>query len=728
MATAPAQPDAPVADDTLTGIIDHIVYRSEESGYTVCAVTIRGRRETQTVVGTCAAAWAGETLEATGRWVRHKTHGLQFVARQMVCAPPHSAEGIRRYLASGMIKGIGPILAERLVQRFGEATLAVIDRESARLEQVEGIGRKRREQIKAAWTEQRAVRDIMVFLHGHGVGTAQAMRIHRAYGDEAIAVVRANPYRLAADIWGVGFKTADKIALSVGVPPDSVLRARAGLVHTLFGQTDEGHCFCPRDELLAAAESLLGIPRPVLETALALELENGSLVNDQGRLYVAALYQAEVGIAERLRRLLADPPRWVPADSAPAIAWAARRMRLDFSPGQADALRLALTHTVCILTGGPGVGKTTIIRALVDLFAAKRLKVCLAAPTGRAAKRMEEATGHPAMTLHRLLKFEPGTGTFAHSPANPLAGDVFVLDEVSMVDVALMLAFLRALPPACRLVLVGDADQLPSVGPGNVLRDLLASGALPSVRLDVIFRQGERSWIVRNAHRVNQGLALELPPADTPADFYFVEADDPDAVVRQAVALIARRIPARFGLDPRADIQLLTPMRRYALGSETLNAVLQETLNPRGETVSRFGRLYRAGDRVMQLRNNYDKDVYNGDIGLIRSVDPEGQTVEVLFDGRPVTYELHELDELSLAYACSIHKAQGSEHPAVVILMATQHYKLLQRNLLYTAITRGRRLVCLIGSRKAVAIAIRANQTVARRTTLRERLAPPASA
>ncbi len=722
------QPSEPGTEETISGVIERIVYRSEETGYTVCVLKGRGQPDGLTVVGTCAAVWEGETLEATGHWLRHKTHGLQFSAHRMLCVEPQTAAGIRKYLASGLIKGIGPVLAERLVARFGDQTLDIIDRESARLEQVEGIGRVRREQIKAAWNAQKAVRSIMIFLHGHGVGAAQAMRIYRAYGDDAVAVVRQNPYRLAADIWGIGFKTADTIAGNLGIPRESLIRAQAGLLHTLFTQTDEGHCYCPRAELMDAAEQLLAIPRPVLEQALALELEARRLVQEDDRLYLASLYRAETGIAESLRRLLDTPPRWIPQDVDKALAWAAARMKIAFAERQVQALRLALTHKACILTGGPGVGKTTLIRALVDIFTAKRLAVSLAAPTGRAAKRMEEATGHPATTVHRLLKFAPGAGVFEHSPEKPLGGDVFILDEVSMMDVGLMLAFLRAVPPAGHLILVGDADQLPSVGPGNVLRDFIASGALPAVKLDVIFRQSDRSWIVHNAHRVNRGLPFDLPPAEAPADFYFIPEENPDVVVQRTVELVSRRIPDRFGLDPRSDIQVLTPMRRFQLGSESLNAVLQQALNPSGASVTRFGRTYRVGDRVMQVRNNYDKDIFNGDIGQIAAVRLEDQSVEVTFDGRRIAYDLHELDELSLAYACSIHKAQGSEHPAVVILMATQHYKLLQRNLLYTALTRGRRLVCLIGSHKAVAIAIRTNQTVERRTTLARRLAALAGA
>lgn len=718
----PAPSDS-TPEETVTGIIDHIVYRAEDSGYTVCYLKIPGKSENVVVVGTCAAIWEGETLQAEGSWKRHKTHGVQFNASKMVCVEPHSPAGIQKYLASGLIKGIGPVLAERLVQRFGEDTLRIIDRESARLEAVEGIGRKRREQIKAAWNEQRAVREIMIFLHGHGVSTSQAMRIYRAYGDDAIAIVRANPYRLAEDIWGIGFKSADKIAMAIGIPPQSVTRAQAGIIYTLHTLTEEGHCYCPRDELLEQAERLLTIPRAILQEALELELSRRTLIEEDSAIFPASLYYAEIGVAVQIERLLKTPPRWMPTETDKAVAWAADRMRIAFAPGQIQALSLALTKKVCIITGGPGVGKTTIIRALVDMFSAKRQVVCLAAPTGRAAKRMEEATRRPAMTIHRLLKFMPGTGDFEHNQAKPLAGDVFILDEVSMIDIGLMLSFLTALPSASRLIVVGDADQLPSVGPGNVLRDMIESGVIPSVKLDVIFRQSARSWIVHNAHRVNTGQFFEAPPDGTDSDFYFVDENEPDKVINAAIELITKRIPQRFGLNPRTDIQLLTPMRRFQLGSENLNAVLQAALNPTGISVTHYGRVYRAGDRVMQMRNNYDKDVYNGDIGLIGRIASEDQEVEVDFDGRRAIYNFHELDELSLAYASSIHKAQGSEHPAVIILMTTQHYRLLQRNLLYTALTRGRKLVCLVGSKKAVTIAIRNNRTIERRTRLKLRLA-----
>ncbi len=713
-------PEAPA--QTISGIVDHIVYRSEETGYTVCVLKAAGQSEAAVVVGQCATIWPGETLTATGNWIRHKKHGYQFNAQLMHCVEPQSLIGIQKFLASGLIKGIGKVLAERLVKKFAANTLRVIETESARLETVSGIGRKRREQIKAAWNEQKAVRDIMIFLHAHGVGTAQATRIHRAYGNAAVAKIRENPYRLAADIWGIGFKTADKIAQTLQIPRDSLIRARAGLAYILQSMMDEGHCYCPRDLLLATAGELLEIAFGILNEALEAELLAGSLIEDGAAVYLEPLHYAEVGVAAQLRRLMAGTaPEFISA-SAKAIAWAGEQMDISFAPRQAAALSMAWSQKVSIITGGPGVGKTTIIRALVDIFTAKKLQVCLAAPTGRAAKRMEEATKWRAMTLHRLLKYSPGTGQFEHNPSYPLQGDVFIIDEVSMVDVLLMNAFLRALPSKAILILVGDADQLPSVGPGNVLRDCLESGAIPTVQLDTIFRQQERSWIVHNAHRVNAGLFLEMPAADAPADFYFIEENEPEQIISQAVELITRRIPQRFGLDPKTDIQLLTPMRRFQLGVENMNAVLQKALNPHGVSISRFGRLYRSGDRVMQLRNNYDKDIYNGDIGLICEVDAEEQQIRVNFDGREVSYDLAEIDELGLAYACSIHKAQGNEHPAVVILMTTQHFKLLQRNLLYTALTRGRKLVCLIGSKKAIYIAIRNNHVLQRRTGLKERL------
>ena len=721
---AKPSPKPDIADSgELTGTVESVVFHSEDTGYTVCSIRVRGQRDTMTVVGSCPAVWVGETVNATGKWIRHRQHGYQFQADTMECVPPTSAKGIERYLAGGMIRGIGKVNAARIVKTFGEDTLRIIEKESKRLEEVEGIGPKRRQMIKESWAEQHGVRDIMIFLQSHGIGTAQSARIYRHYGGNAPMLIREDPYRLCREVWGIGFKTADGIARSIGIPEESELRARAGLVYVLQTMTEEGHCFCPMSELVLQAQDLLGIPAEILAEALNHEIERRSLVKDDDRIYLASIHKAETAIVEKVLRLLQAPPAFKPIVVDKAVPWAEEKMKLQFAPEQAKALRMALSEKVSIMTGGPGVGKTTIIRALVDVFKARRLTVSLAAPTGRAAKRMEEATRHKAKTIHRMLKYLPKTGRFEHGPDKPLSGDVFILDEVSMMDVQLMNSFLSALPDQGCLVLVGDTDQLPSVGPGNVLADLIESRRIACTRLDTIFRQETGGWIVRNAHHVNNGERLELPDSDKLSDFYFLDTQEPDEVVRRMLHLVSDRIPKRFGLDPTEDIQVLTPMRRNQLGADNLNAVLQDRLNPSGVHVERFGRKYRVGDRVMQIRNNYDKDVFNGDIGHIRSVSEMEQQLAVRFDNRSISYDFSELDELVLAYACSIHKSQGSEYPAVVILMTTQHFKLLQRNLLYTAITRGRRLACLIGSGKAVGMAIKNNEIRLRRTGLRLRLA-----
>jgi len=710
--------------EILKGTVNRVVFCSEDTGYCVCGVIPRGKREKDEVmvVGNAPTAVEGETIEAEGRWSHHAKHGRQFQATRIECHAPVTIEGIKRYLASGMIKGIRAGLADRLVAAFGSRTLEIIDRESARLQEVDGIGATRREMIKTSWREQKAIRDIMVFLQSHEVGTACAKRIYKQYGDQAISVVRENPYRLCYEVWGIGFKTADRVAVSLGVPPHSINRARAGLLYILQTMSEEGHCFCPREDLIAAAEQMLEIPGDILKEAIVHSVADRTLVDERGNVYLFPLYQAETGVTTALELLLRTKLSHPSLQLDKAITWSEERMGIGFAPAQRSALEMALSRKVSIITGGPGVGKTTIVRALVDIYNARKLKICLAAPTGRAAKRMEESTRMPAKTIHRLLKYTPGTNRFEHGPENHLEGDVFILDEVSMIDIQLMNSFLRALPPTATLVLVGDADQLPSVGSGNVLRDMIDSGVIPLTILETIYRQEAQSWIVRNAHRVNSGLPFEFPENGERSDFFFIESDNPEDVIAKMLELVSSRIPKKFHFDPMTEIQVLTPMRRNQLGSENLNTIIQQTLNPLGVAISRYGREYREGDRVLQIRNNYDKDVYNGDIGQVDGVDLDAQEVIVNYDGSRVVYAAEDLDELDLAYACSVHKSQGSEYQAVVLLMTTQHFKLLQRNLLYTAMTRGRKLVCLIGSKKAVNMAIRNNHVSFRRTALKDRL------
>jgi len=718
---SPARPDNPDSTE-LSGVVESIVFRSEESGYTVCRVKVQGQKEPATVVGSCSAIWEGENLKADGFWTRHPRHGFQFQADAITCIAPTSARGIERYLASGMIRGIGKELARRLVSQFGDNTLRIIEKESKRLEEVEGIGNVRRQRIKESWNEQKGIRDIMIFLQGHGIGTAQSSRIYRSYGDQSVALIRQNPYRLCAEVWGIGFKTADSVAMSMGIPEDSEVRARAGIIHLLRTLMEQGHCYAIEGELLLQAEALLSIPVEILAEALKHEIEGKRLIKENGSVYLTEIHLAETEVAAKLRRIQETPAAFKPILAEKAVSWAGERMKLTFAPTQAEALETALSEKVSIITGGPGVGKTTIIRALVEVFNARKLTVHLAAPTGRAAKRMEEATHHEAKTIHRTLKFQPRTGKFEYGPDRFIDGHIFILDEVSMIDIRLIDHFLAALPPSACLVLVGDIDQLPSVGPGNVLRDLIQSRVFPCRELQTIFRQEKGGWIVRNAHRVNEGEGLELPSSGDTSDFYFIEADEPDIVIQRMLSLVTDRIPKRFGFNPMTEVQILTPMRRNQLGAENLNAVVQSALNPVGPHIDRFGRKYRRGDRVMQIRNNYDKEVFNGDIGWIKYVDTEEQILSVEIDEQTVKYDFSELDELVHAYACSIHKSQGSEYPAVVILMTTQHYKLLQRNLLYTAITRGKKLVCLVGMKKAIWIAIRNNEIQQRMTGLKDRL------
>lgn len=718
--------------EMVDGTVKSVVFRNDETGFTILHVTpaetdgaFRLAAREITVLGTCAAAWEGEELHATGEWVDDPVRGRQFKAKSVECIPPKSVEGVRRYLASGLIRGIGPVLANRIVDRFGAETIDVLDHHSGRLREIPKVGPKKIASIVQGWREGKGTREVMIFTQTYGISAGKAAKIYRTYGPDSVAIIKRDPYRLCRDIWGIGFATADRIALAVGLPKDSPLRARAAIVFTLRTEADEaGHCWTSEPDLLLHAQELVGISVETLAEALKHELDAGRVVKEGDLLYLRDLWVAERRVAAKLKALLASPPAFAPIDPDRAVAWWERKTGFTLAPAQLRAVRASVGSKVSIVTGGPGVGKTTIIRALVEIFQARtgvhKITVQLGAPTGRAAKRMAESTGAPAQTLHRLLKYNPQTNAFTYNEERPLAGDVFIFDEMSMVDIRLMADLVVALPRRATLILVGDTDQLPSVGPGNVLRDLIASQTIPTSQLTEIFRQDSSGLIVRNAHHVNAGEPFETRAGAS--DFYFVAQDDPAKALDLVLDFMVTRIPRHFHLEPLQDVQVLTPMRRNLLGAENLNAAIQKRLNGAGPGVVRGGMEFRAGDRVMQLRNNYDKDVYNGDVGFVQSVEPAERTLVVLFDGRPVEYRAADLDELTLAYATTIHKSQGSEYPAVIVLLHRQHYMMLQRNLLYTAITRGKKLVLVIGSPWAVKQAIETNVVRARRTSLAERM------
>ncbi len=705
------QPQAS-SQEVLAGLVERVTFHNEDNGFCVVRAKARGHRDLVTIVGHAATISAGEWVTATGEWVNDRTDGQQFRARFLRTSAPTTAEGIQKYLASGMIRGIGPAYAGKLVGAFGDAVFDIIEASPDRLREVPGIGPVRAGRIIAAWAEQKAVREIMVFLHTNGVGTSRAVRIFKTYGTNAIQVMTDNPYRLARDIRGIGFKTADAIAQRLGIEKDAIIRVRAGISYALSEATGEGHCGLPKADLVPLAEKLLEVPTELIVTALDFELAEGAVIADRvGEMdcvFLAGLYRAEQAIAERLLRLKDGPPPWDGIDTEKAIAWVSAKIGLALAPSQAEAVRLALASKVLVITGGPGVGKTTIVNAILRVLAAKGVQMLLAAPTGRAAKRMSEATGMEARTIHRLLEADPATGGFKRDADTPLECDLLVVDETSMVDVPLAHAMLKAVPERAALLVVGDVDQLPSVGPGQVLADLIGSGVLPVVRLTEVFRQAAQSRIVVNAHRINRGQMPELDRAAPDSDFHFVPADDPETAVARIVELVKVRIPRRYGLDPVRDVQVLCPMQRGGVGARSLNIELQAALNPAGDQkVERFGWTFAAGDKIMQLDNDYEKEVFNGDVGFVEEVNLEAGELAARFDGRIVTYSFGELDALAPAYAVTIHKSQGSEYPAVVIPMLTQHYTMLQRNLLYTGITRGRRLVVLVGQPKAVAIAVR---------------------
>ena len=726
--------------EIVEGTIRSVVFHNDENGYTVLHVEIPNEFELAknpeiTIVGKAQAVWEGEEVKAEGQWVTDKVHGRQFKAETLTCIAPRSLKGIEKYLASGLIKGIGPVLAKRIVDTFGEETMMVLSHQSGRLNEVPKLGAAKIRQIRESWHQNETMRENMIFGQTYGISIIKMTKIVRKYGPDAVAIVKADPYRLCRDIWGIGFATADKIALSVGIPQDSPLRARASISYTLETEAEEGgHCWTYENDLLLHANELTGIPTEVLGEALKAEINEGRVVVDGlsseqpnnrpadqvRKIYLKSLYYSERDVARRVRAILGAPRSFATFDAEKAIAWWQSRAGFELAPKQHQALEKSLKSKFSIITGGPGVGKTTIIRALVEIYGTKKLKVVLAAPTGRAAKRMTESVGVAAQTIHRLLKWNPVTNKFTFNAENRLEGDVFIFDETSMIDVKLACDLLSAIPDSAAVVWVGDTDQLPSVGAGSVLGDLIKSGAVPSTKLDFIFRQDTSGLIVTNAHHVNAGEPLEIRQGET--DFYFMRCEDPEMCVKRAIEFMTTRIPRKFGMDPLQDVQVLVPMRKNVLGTDNLNVELQKALNPHGDAIIRGGTMFRVGDRVMQLRNNYDKDVYNGDVGFVKAVNSDDRSMVVNFDGRPVKYDGGDLDELVLAYATTIHKSQGSEYPAVIVILHTQHYVMLQRNLLYTAITRGKKLVLLMGVPYAIDQAIKTNTVRERRTSLAERL------
>jgi exodeoxyribonuclease V alpha subunit len=717
--------DIPV--ERLSGLVERVTFHSEESGFSVLRVKVRGERDFVTVIGSAASVTPGEFVECVGQWHNDRTHGLQFKANQLKVIPPSTIEGIEKYLGSGLVRGIGPHFAKMLVKAFLEEVFTVIEKEPQRLMELPGIGRKRMEKVTCAWGEQKVIREIMVFLQSHGIGTGRAVRIYKTYGEESIIKVTENPYRLALDIHGIGFKTADSLAMKLGIAPDSLIRAQAGVRHVLQEIAEDGHCAAPWDILLQEASKLLEIADPILKEAIHAEISEENLIQEdiggKACLFLTPLQKAESATATSILRLLRGGPPWGNIDTDKAIPWVESKTGLILSETQREAIKLALSSKVVVITGGPGVGKTTLVNSILLTIRAKNMKVTLCAPTGRAAKRLSESTGIEAKTIHRLLEFDPKSFGFKKGRDNPLDTDLVVIDETSMVDITLMNRLLAAVPDRAALMIVGDVDQLPSVGPGAVLADIIDSKKIPTVRLTEIFRQAATSHIIVNAHRINKGEMPLKAEGSELSDFYFVSADTPEEIHDKLLLIVTERIPKRFGLHPVKDVQVLTPMNRGGLGARSLNAELQKALNEKGEPkIARFGTTFAPGDKVIQTVNNYDKEVFNGDIGQIIAIDVEEGHLSVDYDGRIVEYEFGELDEVSLAYATSIHKSQGSEYPAVVIPLAMQHYTLLERNLIYTAVTRGKKLVTIIGQSKALAMAVKNRKSNRRLTKLANRI------
>ncbi len=702
----------------LEGTVKRIVFESADTGFMVARLEVEGQVDLVTFVGNLLAVSEGEMVRLTGQWVEDKKFGRQLRVETFESVVPSTVAGIENYLASGLIEGIGPTYAKRLVESFGTDTLRVIDEEPHRLRDVPGIGKKRALQIREGWAEQRAVQSIMIFLQGHGITASQSVKIYQQYGDGAMAILRNNPYQLAEDISGISFKGADKIAMEMGIAKDADERLEAGVAHVLQQATVHGHLFLPATELLEESVRLLDIGPEPMAAALDRAILGAKIIRDQEACYTPKAHQAEVGTADYLKRLISTPSESIEILSMEnALKWVQKKLAIELAEEQQEAIRTGLQSKVMVITGGPGTGKTTVINSLLSILDKKSVSYLLAAPTGRAAKRMEEATDRESRTIHRLLEFSPKFGGFARDESDPLLTDLVIIDEASMLDMQLMFSLVKALPPFARLILVGDIDQLPSVGAGNVLMDIIASQVIPVVRLQTIFRQAEQSGIVVNAHRINTG---QHPQFNT-EDFFVIDRPDPARALETIVEVVTNRLPKKFGLDPIHDIQVLSPMRRGETGMIRINEALQAAMNPEGSPIAK--RDLREGDKVMQLRNNYELDVYNGDVGVITRVDTVAKEVEVAYeDQRRILYGFDDLDDLGLAYAMTVHKSQGSEYPAVVVPMLSQHYMMLQRNVLYTAITRGKQLVVIVGDEKAINMAVNNSRLSHRNTLLAERL------
>ncbi|MBW1978084.1 MAG: ATP-dependent RecD-like DNA helicase [Deltaproteobacteria bacterium] len=729
---------APGTGSELEGQVERISYFNEESGYTVARLKVAGYPEPVTIVGNIASPLLGEILKLKGEWTVHPKFGRQFKVSSYRSVVPATAAGIRRYLASGLIKGIGSVMAARIVELFKEKTLEIIEKRPNELLKIEGIGPKRVEMIQKAWKEQKEIRDLMIFLQEYGVSPAYAVKIFKTYGWDSISVVSRNPYRLATDIVGIGFLSADKIAQKLGFDKTAPPRAEAGILYVLNQLSAEGHVYYPYQLLVEKCREILEVDAELIKEAIGSLALSGKIVledlnknleafePDHKSVYLKHFHVSEVGIASHLARLISSRRRIRQVNVEKAISWVQRKIGLNLAPEQKEAVKKAITEKSMVITGGPGTGKTTIINAVIRIYRELGARILLAAPTGRASKRMSEATGYPARTIHRMLEFSPQSGKFQRDQDHPLEVDVLILDETSMIDTVLMYHLLKAVPSEATLIMVGDVNQLPSVGAGSVLKDIIDSKVVPVVELKQIFRQATKSHIVVNAHRINSGLMPEIAlKRDRQQDFYFIEQNDPEQALNIILDLVTERIPRRFHLDPMEDIQVLSPMHKGALGTQNLNSRLQQVLNPSRKEITRAGYTFRLKDKVMQTRNNYEKEVFNGDIGRIVSIDLEDQEVIVNFEGRPIPYDTSELDELIPAYAISVHKSQGSEYQAVVFPILPQHHLLLQRNLIYTAVTRAKKLVVMVGSKRALATGIKNDRIMKRYTYLSERIRTP---